>query len=123
MSPSREGRGEQGRLLGIAETFTPSVASVAIQMSGPCDPSVLPNQDRILSELAREEERFSATLETGPPSISLSPPLRVAPPLPSLLHIFLHIYHFNFQLRLMWCKFKLSGCHSLPFCTSFLLFV
>eukprot|EP00884_Botryococcus_braunii_P001202 jgi/Botrbrau1/11082/Bobra.0302s0024.1 len=76
VTPSNVGRGYvlrrlirrvvlKGRLLGIEETFTPAVARVAIQLSRPCDPSVLPNQDRILAELAREEERFSATLETG----------------------------------------------------------
>lgn len=75
-------------MLGITETFTPSVARVAIQMSGPCDPSVLPNQDRILTELAREEERFSSTLETGPPFYSLYLSLGVPAPLSALLHVF-----------------------------------
>ncbi len=57
----------QGRLLGISDTFTPAIARVAIQLSGGCDTAVVVNQERILTELAREEERFTATLETGVP--------------------------------------------------------
>jgi alanyl-tRNA synthetase len=55
----------QGRLLGIQGQFTPTVAQVAISLSGQCDPAVAANAGRITAEMAREEAAFSATLSKG----------------------------------------------------------
>ncbi|GLC40229.1 hypothetical protein PLESTF_000911100 [Pleodorina starrii] len=76
VTPSNTGRGYvlrrllrrvvmKGRLLGIRDVFTPSVAAVAVGLSGPCDPAVERNAQRIYDELAREEGLFVATLERG----------------------------------------------------------
>ncbi|EFJ50164.1 hypothetical protein VOLCADRAFT_89008 [Volvox carteri f. nagariensis] len=76
VTPSNTGRGYvlrrllrrvvmKGRLLGIREVFTPAVAAVAVGLSGPCDPAVQKNAQRIYDELAREEGLFVATLERG----------------------------------------------------------
>lgn len=55
----------KGRLLGIKEPFTPSVAAVAVELSAACDPAVATNATRIFDELRREELRFLATLDIG----------------------------------------------------------
>lgn len=76
VNPSNVGRGYvvrrllrrvimKGRLLGISRVFTPEVAAVAVSLSGGCDPQVQANAQRVFDELAREEERFVATLERG----------------------------------------------------------
>ncbi|KAG2482127.1 hypothetical protein HYH03_018913 [Edaphochlamys debaryana] len=76
VTPSNTGRGYvlrrllrrvvmKGRLLGIREVFTPSVAEVAVALSPACDPGVGANAQRIYDELAREEGLFVATLERG----------------------------------------------------------
>ncbi len=55
----------QGRLLGIKDTFTPTVASVAVSLSSACDPAVSANAQRIYDVLTQEEAMFSATLDRG----------------------------------------------------------
>ena len=55
----------QGRLLGITEPVLPVLAREAIALSGGCDAAVAANAQRIVAELAREEERFASTLEAG----------------------------------------------------------
>ncbi|CAG9462755.1 unnamed protein product [Pedinophyceae sp. YPF-701] len=76
VNPSNIGRGYvvrrlirrtvvKGRLLGLKHPFLPTLAKVAIKMSGDCDPDVKDNEARILTELGREEERFVGTLEKG----------------------------------------------------------
>ena len=55
----------KGRILGIDETFTPALAEVVASLSGPCDPAVQKNRERIFEEMGREEERFTQTLERG----------------------------------------------------------
>ncbi|KAF5841375.1 tRNA synthetases class II (A)-domain-containing protein [Dunaliella salina] len=76
VTPSNIGRGYvvrrllrrvvmKGRLLGIKGIFTPTVAEVAIALSGPCDPNVAANAARIYDVLKTEEATFSATLERG----------------------------------------------------------
>lgn len=76
ITPSNTGRGYvlrrllrrvvmKGRLLGIRDLFTPAVAAVAVELSGPCDPAVAKNAQRIYDELAREEGLFVTTLERG----------------------------------------------------------
>jgi alanyl-tRNA synthetase len=59
-----------GRLLGVkppegAEAFTPTIAEVAVGLSGGCDPEVAKRAGKIYDELAREELRFAATLGRG----------------------------------------------------------
>ena len=87
VTPSNIGRGYivrrllrrvvlKGRLLGIGKEgkkggeqsenlFTPTIASIAIAMSTECDPEVIKNEKRILTEMGREEERFVKTLDRG----------------------------------------------------------
>ena len=85
VTPSNIGRGYivrrllrrvvlKGRLLGIGKegesfpsgkVFTPEIAKIAIAMSSDCDPEVAKNEQRILGEIVREEERFVKTLDRG----------------------------------------------------------
>ena len=78
VTPSNIGRGYivrrllrrvvlKGRLLGVprGETFTPEVAKIAVEMSPGCDPEVRQNEQRVLAEMAREEQRFCKTLDRG----------------------------------------------------------
>lgn len=55
----------KGRLLGISRPFVPAVAAVAITLSPGCDPAVVENRERVLTEVAREEERFLGTIAAG----------------------------------------------------------
>ena len=43
----------------------PTLAEEVIALSGGCDPAVAANQQRILTELRREEKKFGSTLEAG----------------------------------------------------------
>ena len=43
----------------------PALAKEAVALSGGCDAAVQPNAQRILAELAREEDKFASTLEAG----------------------------------------------------------
>ena len=47
-------------MLGIKDKFLPRVAQIAIDLSPGCDEDVLRNADKILSEVAKEEERCAA---------------------------------------------------------------
>lgn len=55
----------KGRLLGVTQPFVPTVAAVAVALSPGCDPQVQQNSDRIITEIAREEERFLGTIAAG----------------------------------------------------------
>ena len=55
----------QGRLLGIKEQMLPALAKEAIALSGGCDAAVAAQEQRIVAELAREEDKFASTLEAG----------------------------------------------------------
>mmetsp|Transcript_21035 Transcript_21035/g.58374 ORF Transcript_21035/g.58374 Transcript_21035/m.58374 type:complete len:804 (+) Transcript_21035:329-2740(+) len=55
----------KGRIIGIKEVFTPTLAEVVVSLSQACDPLVEKNADRIFEELRREEERFIQTLDRG----------------------------------------------------------
>ena len=55
----------QGRLLGIEGEMMPALAEEAITLSGGCDAAVAANQQRIVTELRREEQKFGSTLEAG----------------------------------------------------------
>jgi alanyl-tRNA synthetase len=76
VTPSNVGRGYivrrllrrvvmKGRQLGIHETFTPTVAAVAIALSGDCDPRVALAEAHIMDVLKAEETTFSSTLKRG----------------------------------------------------------
>ena len=76
VTPSNVGRGYilrrllrrvvmKGRLLGIADVFTPGLASIAADLAAGCDPGLAANLGRVQEELRREEERFTLTLEAG----------------------------------------------------------
>ncbi|EIE20523.1 alanyl-tRNA synthetase [Coccomyxa subellipsoidea C-169] len=76
VSPSNIGRGYvlrrlirrtimKGRLLGVKEVMLPALAETVIGLSDGCDPAVAQNSQRIIAELAREEEKFASTLEAG----------------------------------------------------------
>jgi alanyl-tRNA synthetase len=54
-----------GHELGIQGVFTAQIAQVVIDHYGQSYPELKQHQDRILSELNREEERFSQTLARG----------------------------------------------------------
>ena len=73
---SNEGRGyvlrrlirrvvRHGRLIGIANEFTPQVAETAIALSASAYPQVQQRAAAIKAELQREESRFRKTLERG----------------------------------------------------------
>ena len=55
----------QGRLLGVEGEMMPALAEEVIALSGGCDPTVAANQQRIITELRREEMKFGSTLEAG----------------------------------------------------------
>ena len=55
----------QGCLLGIEGEMMSTLAEEVIALSGGCDPAVAANQQRILTELRREEKKFGSTLEAG----------------------------------------------------------
>lgn len=55
----------QGRLLGVKEAMLSALAETVIGLSEGCDPAVAKNSQRIIAELAREEEKFASTLEAG----------------------------------------------------------
>ena len=55
----------QGRLLGVEGGMMPALAEEVIALSSGCDPAVAANQQRILTELRREEKKFGSTLEAG----------------------------------------------------------
>ena len=74
--PSNEGRGyvlrrilrrasRHGRLLGISRCFLTEIAEVAIAMSEGAYPELREKKDYILRVIAKEEERFHATLDAG----------------------------------------------------------
>ena len=79
--PSNVGRGyivrrllrrvvRAGRLLGVkvpegSEAFTPSIAEVAVSLSGGCDAEVAKRARKIYDEFEREELRFAKTLGRG----------------------------------------------------------
>ncbi len=74
--PSNEGRGyvlrrilrrasRHGKLLGIERTFLPELAEVAIGTSEGAYPELREKHDYILRVIAKEEERFHATLDGG----------------------------------------------------------
>ena len=59
-----------GRLLGVktpegSEAFTPSIAEVAVGLSGGCDAEVAKRARKIYDEFEREELRFAKTLGRG----------------------------------------------------------
>lgn len=62
----------QGRLLGIKVAMLPVLAETVIAMSEGCDAAVAKNSQRIIAELAREEDKFASTLEAGKSSSLLS---------------------------------------------------
>ncbi|GMH41527.1 hypothetical protein BSKO_09437 [Bryopsis sp. KO-2023] len=55
----------KGRLLGIKNLFTATLAKVAMEMSDGCDPAVRRNGERICSVLLQEESLFTKTLASG----------------------------------------------------------
>lgn len=55
----------KGRLLGIRKPFVAQVADAAVSLSHGCDPGVEKNRARLLEEITREEERFTATIAAG----------------------------------------------------------
>lgn len=61
-----------GRKLGITENFTDKIAETVIATFGESYPELAENQDRIISELRTEEEKFSRTLERGEREIEKS---------------------------------------------------
>ena len=74
--PSNEGRGyvlrrilrrasRHGKLLGIDRCFLPELAALAISMSEGAYPELHEKHDYILRVIAKEEERFHATLDGG----------------------------------------------------------
>ena len=74
--PSNEGRGyvlrrilrrasRHGKLLGIEQCFLTGIAEVAISMSEGAYPELREKHDYILRVIAKEEERFHATLDGG----------------------------------------------------------
>ena len=54
-----------GRQLGMSGAFAAEIANVIIVMFADAYPELATNQERILTELAREEEKFGKTLEKG----------------------------------------------------------
>ena len=54
-----------GKLLGIEKEFAGEIAKVVIEMYGDVYPELKANQDFILSELQKEEERFLTCLDKG----------------------------------------------------------
>lgn len=54
-----------GKLLGITASFTSAIAKIIIADYGEYYTELARNKGRILSELEKEEEKFSRTLETG----------------------------------------------------------
>jgi len=76
LAPSNIGRGyilrrlirravRYGKLLGIEGEFTPEIAKTIVEMYLDVYPELKENQEFILSELQKEEKRFSDCLETG----------------------------------------------------------
>lgn len=55
----------KGRLLGLRKPFVGAVAESVVQLSQACDPAVEGNRGRLLEEISREEERFTATIAAG----------------------------------------------------------
>lgn len=53
------------RLLGISKPFVSAVADVAVALSPGCDPQVAKGRERVIAEIAREEERFLGTIAAG----------------------------------------------------------
>ncbi|UFP94476.1 alanine--tRNA ligase [Gloeobacter morelensis] len=54
-----------GRMLGIAGSFLPQMATVAVELMGGAYPNLLESREVILTRLASEESQFLQTLETG----------------------------------------------------------
>lgn len=76
ITPSNVGRGyvlrrllrrviRYGRLLGITESFTPTIADRVIELAADAYPELITRQEAIKQELTKEEERFRQTLERG----------------------------------------------------------
>lgn len=53
------------RLIGINDSFTKSIAEIVVKIMGPIYPEVEKNKERIYSEIVKEEEKFSSTIENG----------------------------------------------------------
>lgn len=73
VTPSNVGRGYvvrrlirrivlKGRSLGMPHPFMPDLARLVVSMADGCDPEVAKNEQRIVSELQREEEAFVVSL-------------------------------------------------------------
>ncbi len=55
----------EGKRIGINTTFTVKIAEVVIKLFGGHYTELVTNQDRIISELTKEEEKFGHTIENG----------------------------------------------------------